>query len=566
MSVRFDYESNIGQKRQINEDSFWPQTRQHEHSPNEPYGMLFIVADGMGGHGAGDIASALAVAEISRLYYSLGEEYSDIGQRLQLAFREAHQKICQVAAQSPDTENMGTTAAVAVVKYDEVKHQGEAWIAWAGDSRVYLLRRGQLQQLSQDHSRVWPLIQAGQITWDELRFHPDRSRVTNALTARREEVSPDIQRTTLEPGDQLLLCSDGLSGEVRPEEITQILKAYPPEQAVQRLIERANASKEFNRNGQIVTLEGGNDNITSIIITIPSRAAQTTVMSSPPTLVQQPVVSPPQPPRRLRLAVGIVLVLLLLIGGGLYFVLSSGVNVNKAAAPAPPTPVALAATSTPEQNSIIIAVEAEGNPVIFTPTLEPAAASAETPPETLETRLPTVTRGPLTSPTVPPTATPLPLPTATATPIITSTQALTLSLDALPTPILLKPEPDSAGLTQYNASREITFVWQWPGELSDDLSFEIRVWLGDEERVGAHDARFLRQNPTFQRLDERTYTVTLVLSGATGVKRTAADYFWSVGIVRIEPEYEWLNKESEARQISLVVPETGDGANDSKAK
>ncbi|MBE7474903.1 MAG: hypothetical protein DPW09_37820 [Anaerolineae bacterium] len=548
MNVRFDFESNIGQKRQINEDSFWPQTRQHEHSPDEPYGMLFIVADGMGGHGAGDIASALAVAEISRLYYSLGEEYADIGQRLRLAIREAHQKICQVAAQSPDTENMGTTAAVVVVKYDEVKHQGEAWIAWAGDSRIYLLRRGQLQQLSQDHSRVWPLIEAGQITWDELRFHPDRSRVTNALTARREEVSPDIQWTTLEPGDQLLLCSDGLSGEVRPEEITQILKAYPPEQAVQRLIERANAPKEFNRKGQFVTLEGGNDNITSILVTLPSRAGQTVLMASPPTLVHQPAVSPP---RRLGLAVGAILVLLLLlIGGGLYVVFSEGGHAE-VAVQTTPTSLALAATSSPEQNSIIIAVEAEGNQVVFTPTLEPASTVPKLPAEAVETRLPTVTRGPLPSPTIPPTATPLPLPTAT--PFITPTPAVMPSPDALPPPILLEPEPDRAGLIQYDTRQEIKFVWQWPGELSDDLSFEIRVWLRDEEHVGAHDARFLRQNPTFQRLDDHKYTVNLVLSGATGVTRTASDYFWSVAVVQIEPEPE-LKIESEARPISLVVP------------
>ncbi|MCK6624513.1 MAG: protein phosphatase 2C domain-containing protein [Anaerolineae bacterium] len=543
MNVRFDYESNIGQKRQINEDSFWPQTHSHEHSPNDPYGMLFVVADGMGGHGAGDIASALAVAEISRLYYSLGEEYADIGQRLQLAFQEAHQKICQVAAQSPATENMGATAVAAVVKYDEFKHQGEAWLAWAGDSRIYLLRRGQLRQLSRDHSRVWPLIEAGQISWDELRFHPDRSRVTNALTARRADVYPEIEWTSLKPGDQLLLCSDGLSGEVRPEEIAQILKTYPPEQAVQRLIERANAPKQFNRNGQIVTLEGGNDNITSIVITIPSRTDQTAVMSSPPTLVQQPAVSPPS--RRLGLVVGVILVLLLVLGGGgLYFVFSNE-GTGKVAVRATPTPLPFTATSSPEQNSIIIAVEAEGEQVIFTPTLEPASTSPKLPSEALETRLPTVTRGPLASPTAPPTTTPFPLPTATATPIVTPTLE--------PTPILLEPEPDEAGLIQYDASREIKFVWQWPGELSDDLSFEIRVGLAGKARVGAHDARLLRQEPTFQRLDDHKYTVTLVLSRATGVTRTASDYFWSVGVVQIEPEYE-LKIESAARQISLVVP------------
>jgi protein phosphatase len=132
-----------------------------------------------------------------------------------------------------------------------------------------MLRQGHLRQLTRDHSRVWPLIESRQITWDELRFHPDRSKVTNALTARRSGVVPEVQEFGLEPGDQLLLCSDGLTGEVRPEEVEQILRDYPADQAAELLIKGANASTTVIKDGQSVVLPGGNDNITLIIVNIP---------------------------------------------------------------------------------------------------------------------------------------------------------------------------------------------------------------------------------------------------------------------------------------------------------
>jgi protein phosphatase len=551
MSVTFECETNIGQKRQVNEDSFWPRTNQHDYSPADPYGMLFIVADGMGGHGAGDVASGLAVAEVSRQYYALGEEYSDIGERLQLAIQAAHQKILERAVQSLATQNMGTTIVAAVVKYDEVSHHGEVWVAWAGDSRVYLLRHGRLEQLTKDHSRLWPLIESGQITWDELRFHPDRSRIINALTAHRDDVIPEILSFQLEPGDQLLLCSDGLSGEVRPEEIAQIWRDYPPRQALQRLIEKANGFKEVSRDGQMITLEGGNDNITSIIITIPQPEAPTAVLPSLPTLVWQPVASKSP---RLGLAVGAILVLLLLVGAGLFFVLFNADNsvVAPQAIVTAPSPTE---TSSAELNSVIIAVASEKP--ILTPTLELASTPVEVQASLADGPLPTVTRGPTSSPTAPPTSTAIPtsLPTATISPLVTSTSVLpSVNPADLPPPILLEPGSDEAGKIQYNTGREIKFVWQWPSELTDDLSFEIRVWLKDADPVGAYDARLLRQNPTFQRLDDNKYSVALVLSGAAGVTQASSDYFWSVSVVRVQPEYEWLDIESEPRQISLVVP------------
>ena len=285
MTIQFVAQTDIGNKRQVNEDSLWPPAGSHPHSPEDPYGMLFIVADGMGGHGAGDVASGLAVEMISDTYYSLSDDHPDIGERLTMAIKEGHQRIVSEATESPDQRDMGTTVVAVVVKYDNIYEQGEVWIAWAGDSRVYLRRHGQLRQLSRDHSRVWPLIESGQVTWDELRFHPDRSKVTNALTARRPDVIPEIQNFSLEPGDQLLLCSDGLTGEVRPPEVEQILNDHPAGQAAQLLIEKANAATTVYKDGQPMMLPGGNDNITLIIVNIPGNEPipDPTIQSTPDT-------------------------------------------------------------------------------------------------------------------------------------------------------------------------------------------------------------------------------------------------------------------------------------------
>lgn len=556
MTINFAAQTNIGQKRQINEDSLWPRTAQHSHTAADPRGMLFIVADGMGGHGAGDIASGLAVSEISETYYNAGEGYADIGERLEAAIQAAHTLICERAAQSAETENMGTTVVAVVVRYDDADHYGEAWVAWVGDSRVYLLRRGQLHQVSRDHSRVWPLIESGQISWDELKFHPDRSKITNALIARRSQAEPETKRLDLLPGDQLLLCSDGLSGEVRPEDIEKTMALYPPEQAVAMLIDKANAPKAVFAQGQQQQLEGGNDNITAIIIRIPADQTETQPLAVPPafkdnapTLVDVPKA---KKSARAGLIVVALLLLLALVGAGLFLVFAGSAVVGlptEAAVAAPPP----ADTATAAGNSVIVAVESGGSLPSETPPPEPA--SPDNAPVEQAAREPTVTRGPVTSPTAPPTptATPSPLPTATPTTAITATVGV--DVYSLPAPTLLEPKADELGRYPVDTTRETKFVWQWPAELTDELSFQIMVWLRDAEPTGAHDARFLKQDSSFKALGDGQYSVLLALDGASGVTATSADYLWAVSVVRVQPQYEWLGIVSEARPISLVVPD-----------
>jgi hypothetical protein len=119
-------------------------------------------------------------------------------------------------------------------------------------------------------------------------------------------------------------------------------------------------------------------------------------------------------------------------------------------------------------------------------------------------------------------------------------------------PLLIEPQPYELDKSQHNA-QELTFIWEWPGELTDQLSFEIRVWLEGTHPQGVYDAKELKHNPTFVPLGEHQYAVTLKLS-SPGVTSTSSDYFWSVGVVQIDPEYKWLDLESEARRISLLVP------------
>ncbi|RME70983.1 MAG: hypothetical protein D6784_15825, partial [Chloroflexi bacterium] len=116
------------------------------------------------------------------------------------------------------------------------------------------------------------------------------------------------------------------------------------------------------------------------------------------------------------------------------------------------------------------------------------------------------------------------------------------------------PPPDPNGKILLDTTQPIRFKWRWEGQLADDLSFEVRVWRQGDTPVGAHDARLLKTNPDFRRLADSVYAVDLVLAGAQGVFLSGSDYVWSVGVVRIEPEYDWLGVESAPRPIGLLVP------------
>lgn len=206
-------------------------------------GALFIVADGMGGHAAGEVASEMAVSTVSTLYYQNTD--SDVPASLLRSIKQTNTLIYQRAKQQTEHNGMGTTCVVAVLL------DTRAYIANVGDSRAYLVRRGWVRQISQDHSWVAEQVRAGAMSEAEARMHQMRNMITRSLGSL-PEVEVDIFIEQMQAGDTLVLCSDGLSGMISDNEIGQIVEQYTPQQCVHHLIERANA-------------HGGTDNITALV-------------------------------------------------------------------------------------------------------------------------------------------------------------------------------------------------------------------------------------------------------------------------------------------------------------
>ena len=194
--------SNVGCVRGHNEDSFIAQ------SP------LFVVADGMGGHEAGEVASEIAVTTISKLAPKKPDRNAFVR-----AIEEANRQILDASARGIGKPGMGTTVTAALIFDDQLI------IAQVGDSRAYLLHDGRLQRITRDHSLVADLVDQGSITEEEARVHPQRSVITRALGSEYH-VEPDIYSLRVANGDRLLLCSDGLSSMIFDSKIESVLNGY----------------------------------------------------------------------------------------------------------------------------------------------------------------------------------------------------------------------------------------------------------------------------------------------------------------------------------------------------
>jgi protein phosphatase len=207
-------------------------------------GHLFIVADGMGAHAAGELASKMAVDNVLLTYYKLPDPSP--ADALKKAVEDANTKIHTRGQSNPDFKGMGTTiSSMAILP------QG-AIVAHVGDSRVYRLRGNRFEQLSADHSLVWEMMAASKITERDLPAYVPKNVITRSL-GPNQAVQVDLEGPfPLLPGDTFLLCSDGLSGQVSDEELGAILQTLPPREATVALVELAN-------------LRGGPDNITVII-------------------------------------------------------------------------------------------------------------------------------------------------------------------------------------------------------------------------------------------------------------------------------------------------------------
>jgi serine/threonine protein phosphatase PrpC len=205
---------------------------------------LLVVADGMGGMACGSIASRLAVRVIYERFFAEAERYRPVNERLGAAIVEANLAIRRQAASNQECYGMGSTCAVLAVT------GGRAHLAHVGDSRIYLIRDHRIARLTRDHSRVQRMLDDGLITEEEAMGHPDSNLIERSL-GPRPAVEPEVRPEPIEvrEGDAFLLCTDGLTGLVRDEEIFEIISSVPAQRACDLLIELANE-------------RGGHDNIT----------------------------------------------------------------------------------------------------------------------------------------------------------------------------------------------------------------------------------------------------------------------------------------------------------------
>jgi protein phosphatase len=252
-SLTWAVTSDPGLKRTSNEDSY----------STRPDVGLFVVADGMGGHVAGEVASRVAVEAIEAFIqetagadknrtwpFPFDPTISLEANRLRAAFRLANRKIAAAIADSQDLRGMATTASAVLLG------PRGASVAHVGDSRVYVLRSGKLEQITHDHSWVEEQVRAGTLTPSAARQHPWRNVVTRALSGG-EDPEVDVTEVSPRPGERYLLCSDGLFTVVPDNRIAEILgePGVPLESITRSLVESANDG-------------GGPDNITALILQI----------------------------------------------------------------------------------------------------------------------------------------------------------------------------------------------------------------------------------------------------------------------------------------------------------
>lgn len=242
--MKFAVKTDIGQKRERNEDSY----NIIVNKSDTP--VSFIIADGMGGHNSGEIASRLAVDFVSNYITSNPDEFSvesEISGKISALITKANDFIIENAKRNEENTGMGTTLIVAIVLNNKV------YIGNVGDSRAYLIRNDTIEQITIDHSYIEELLKSGSITKEEAINHPQKNLITRALGSS-EDMKADTFSVELQKKDSFLFCTDGLTNMLNDEEILKIItETKEPEQVCQKLIEGSIAN-------------GGEDNITVIII------------------------------------------------------------------------------------------------------------------------------------------------------------------------------------------------------------------------------------------------------------------------------------------------------------
>ncbi len=488
-----------GRARPQNEDTVWPD------GPGKPLpdgSYLLLVADGVGGAQAGAAASRIVADEIVRHCQSV--PLTNPGQVLAQAVQAANTAVYNYVTGSPSINEAASTVTVALVK------EGKAHVANVGDSRTYLIRGRSAKQLTRDHTLTQQKIELGRISQSQADLDEDRNVITRSLGSNptvQVDVFPPL---SLQPGDTLLLCSDGLTDMLYDTDIARVGGRKRPQTAVGRLIAEANQ-------------RGGHDNISVVIGRIPDRPALSSFSTS----------------AVLTLFGGLLLVAaILLVVGGLL--------LDRASAPP-------SATDTPPALVGAVSVTATSPPTMLTPsaTPPPQTVIAVSSPERLPTStpLPTYTPAPIPTLVGPP---PAPLPTeevpgtASGQPTPTSVRPVTAPLGA---PILQDPSEGASALKGMGT----TFKWRWHGELAEGWGFEVRIWREeDPDHYGAFDAQELMKY--LARQPDGAYAVSLLVEGAYSVRQHGGgDYYWTVAVVQLNP-YTRIGQEAPPRRLRYTIP------------
>ncbi|HEX2946548.1 MAG TPA: Stp1/IreP family PP2C-type Ser/Thr phosphatase [Clostridia bacterium] len=242
-SLKFAAGTDRGLIREINEDSY----RILPGSSESP--CVFIIADGMGGHNCGEVASSMAVAHLGEAITSEGAgicSSKDVGAELRRLVEDTNRVVFDKSLERPEVNGMGTTLTMAVIDGNTIT------AAHVGDSRLYLIRKGKMQQLTEDHSYIGELVKKGSLTREEAEHHPGKNIITRAIGSSRD-LEVDILSLKIDREDIFMLCTDGLTNMLGEDEIYNVIVENDPETACSELIEAAKT-------------KGGEDNITVIVI------------------------------------------------------------------------------------------------------------------------------------------------------------------------------------------------------------------------------------------------------------------------------------------------------------
>jgi protein phosphatase len=248
--------TDVGRKRKHNEDAYALDVTEG----------LFIVADGMGGHAAGEVAAKITVETIGEFIaatrqkeeatwpFRYDHQLQFNSKRLAIAIEKANERVMAAVAAQPWLKGMGTTVVAGLMNEKTLS------LAHVGDSRAYLYRDGALSRLTDDHSWVHEQVTAGILTEEEAKSHPLKNVVTRALGGG-PSVSPDLKELTFEPGDEFIFCSDGLTTMLSDEDIHELAEEEAvPQELCRKLVDTANE-------------RGGVDNITVVVVRLPESSA-----------------------------------------------------------------------------------------------------------------------------------------------------------------------------------------------------------------------------------------------------------------------------------------------------